>query len=1003
MENNKKVSIIIPTYNRRGTISRAIDSVLRQTYKNYEIIIVDDCSTDDTLSLVSEKYGGLDNLIYIINDANLGPAGSRNVGADSASGDYIAFMDSDDEWVIDALERLVNRLSSTSGEYGMAYGILELHRADGSVFCLPNIQRGLLDGDLYASLLINPFISVITMCIRTEVFREFGGFTTELQALEDYDLSIKIAQKYLIAFVPGVLAISHESTGSVSSRVNEKKDALLHMMKTYDADYRRYNLTEYKFHVVLNEMIGYGIHLAFLRELFSLDWADHYKKYIVDITKEWSLRTEAELIKTKNISGVQNCIGCNNCLQTCEFNAITMSEDPNGFIRPTVDENKCINCEKCIKKCPSCNTILAVETPKACLAAMAPNDIRIDSSSGGIFPLLAKWFVEEQKGYVCGAVYENNYRVRHIVANETEDILKMKGSKYIQSYLSNCFEQISELLAEGKKVMFTGTPCQNAALIQYLPDENKKNLYCIDVVCHGVSSYAYLKKFVDEMGLDINELDELSFRKKEKCGWTTHTYFRSGDEEKIFNDQDFFINSYLNNWILRDECYECKYKKGKFSDISLGDFWGISDLNDGLGTSYVSVNTEKGFEIWEATAKGVKAAKVKDTAEAVAGNICITTAVNKTKAVDYFQNNFRKGGNIKLAYENTLEYLKYDVALVVMWSQNYGNAFTNYALYTYLKRLGKRVLMLDNYCPLVPRDQFKSFAEKYYELSSHYFQDYNYPLLIQCCSNYMVGSDQVWNMLYEQFYHYGLYFQLASIPSACKKMSYASSFGERAGALDEELGKEYYAQFSSISVREDEAVDILMSNYGVKAEKVLDPVFLLSSDDYRAIADAGKVINEPYMAIYILNPTYKKVELCKRIAKEKGIGKLCFIIDANPNNKIDSKLIIGFEEDIYEDLSPNKWIGLMMNADFIITDSYHGACFSMIFEKQFLAIKNRENSRFDSFNIYDTANKHIFEQSELDNIKLEDIGKIDYNVIRTIINREKEKSSLWLNDAMANI
>lgn len=112
---NELISVILPTYNRKNTIKRAIDSVLNQTYKNIELIIVDDASSDGTLEFVSRQYGEDERITYIINEENLGPSGARNVGVANAKGSWIAFQDSDDEWHMDKLEKQVSLIHFSGG------------------------------------------------------------------------------------------------------------------------------------------------------------------------------------------------------------------------------------------------------------------------------------------------------------------------------------------------------------------------------------------------------------------------------------------------------------------------------------------------------------------------------------------------------------------------------------------------------------------------------------------------------------------------------------------------------------------------------------------------------------------------------------------------------------------------------------------------------------------------------------------------------------------------
>ena len=173
------------------------------------------------------------------------------------------------------------------------------------------------------------------------------------------------------------------------------------------------------------------------------------------------------------------CYGCSACVYSCSFGAITMERDSEGFRYPVVDEEKCTGCGKCRKICPSiCPKDMSNAPEPESYAVWADDNIRRDSSSGGFFTILAR-SIFAQGGVVCGVVMDENFNVFHTVATNEKEFLPMRGSKYVQSDLRDIFPKVKEFLTSGKKVLFTGTPCQVAGLKAYLGGEEENLLTVI--------------------------------------------------------------------------------------------------------------------------------------------------------------------------------------------------------------------------------------------------------------------------------------------------------------------------------------------------------------------------------------------------------------------------------------------------------------------------------------------------------------------------------------------
>ncbi len=193
------------------------------------------------------------------------------------------------------------------------------------------------------------------------------------------------------------------------------------------------------------------------------------------------------------------CTGCASCMNICPADAILMWENGEGFLMPHVDNGKCLDCGKCVEICPVLHPSYANNPNPDCYAFRASDDIRDLSSSGGVFPVLARHILDEE-GYVAGAVYDAGARrIRHILGNSQDAVAKMRGSKYVQSDINHVYRQIRELLAAGKKALFTGAPCQVAGLYAFL-GKSCDSLFTADIVCHGVPSQKILNMHLDEIG-----------------------------------------------------------------------------------------------------------------------------------------------------------------------------------------------------------------------------------------------------------------------------------------------------------------------------------------------------------------------------------------------------------------------------------------------------------------------------------------------------------------------
>lgn len=222
------VSVIIPTYNRAGSIIKAVESVLNQTYQNIEIIVVDDNSSDNTEELI--KLLSSKKIKYIKNEINLGPSGARNKGIQHAKGNYIAFQDSDDEWLPGKLEKQL--LLFQKEDYGLVYCAYRYLK--GSLnYKYPSEKYSLeeLEGNIFESMFEMNKISTQTMIIKKEVLEQVGGFEENLRCLEDWELALRICYRYKVGFVNEMLVNVYYSINSVNYNYRNALDAYVYMVK----------------------------------------------------------------------------------------------------------------------------------------------------------------------------------------------------------------------------------------------------------------------------------------------------------------------------------------------------------------------------------------------------------------------------------------------------------------------------------------------------------------------------------------------------------------------------------------------------------------------------------------------------------------------------------------------------------------------------------------------------------------------------------------------------
>lgn len=301
---------------------------------------------------------------------------------------------------------------------------------------------------------------------------------------------------------------------------------------------------------------------------------------------------------------VQECAICGACVNACPVDAISFAKAHLDFWYPQINEDICIHCNQCECACPilGCTGKLDDGYPVAFAAKSADDSIRLRSSSGGVFYELAEQMLREG-GYVCGAVFDDEFHVKHILSNTYEDILRMMGSKYAQSDMGYCYREIKEMLEKGNKVLFSACPCQVAGLRTFL-GKDYKNLLLVELICHGIPSDGMLQTYIGMQEKKYGaRLTKLEFRNKAK-GWHNSSVRMEFKNKRIYSEvatADVFYKGFISNMYLKSACYQCHFRDFSVgSDMILGDFWGAeAELpdDDNKGTSAIIVETEKGLHM----------------------------------------------------------------------------------------------------------------------------------------------------------------------------------------------------------------------------------------------------------------------------------------------------------------------------------------------------------------------------------------------------------------------
>lgn len=691
--------------------------------------------------------------------------------------------------------------------------------------------------------------------------------------------------------------------------------------------------------------------------------------------------------KIDSIVSSGNCTGCMVCHAVCPGNAISIAEGTDGFLYPDIQTAKCVDCGVCHESCPS--TVERDEMQNSsCFAVQMDDETRFHSSSGGMFSAIGGYILS-RGGVVCGAAFVNG-KCKHIVVNTTDGMKALRKSKYIQSDCSEIYEQLQPHLESGREVLFTGTPCQCAAVRAIYP--NAANLYVVDILCMGVPSQNLFDRYLHEE-MPGDTISCVDFRDKSRYGWTGNhvmSLLRNGSRELIENSESAYYAAFLDLYSTRESCTVCHYAgKERVGDLSIGDFWGIESIDksisDRKGTTLLLVNTEKGQYLLNAIKGDLKLLRQYSIDCAFrATRVLKYPAMISSKRREFFAG--LEHGTIRETY-NALKSNKADCGIInYWWSNGIGNVLTAFALQRLLQIHGYSSRLI-NICP---DDQYarrsrgtsSEFERKYLYSTEQITSAHQFQKLNEAFTHFITGSDQVFRAEWVSNRWF-----LDFVDLSHNKIAMAASFGKDTLSVNKlrQLQVSYLLhRFNSISIRELSGVK-LCRNLGVDAEYVIDPVFLIDPQNYTEIIQ-NTVFNtgdKKFILGYFLDISEEKRAQIESVATLLHLE----VIMVDNSTQIE------------------KFLYLINHAEYVLTDSFHGLCFSLIFQKEYACYFNkmRGNDRFETLIevLGICKDKFLSENEEQSALKAllqpEDWRKVNLNIFA-----QREAGVKWLMNALQN-
>lgn len=699
------------------------------------------------------------------------------------------------------------------------------------------------------------------------------------------------------------------------------------------------------------------------------------------------------------------CTGCGACADICSASAISMAENADGFLMPVIDNVRCQACGKCFATCPVLTPSAPNMKTPAIYAFRADDATRMGSSSGGFFPVAAKKILDAG-GVVCGTIYGSDWRPRHVIADDWAGIQPMRGAKYAQSDTGGIYAQAASILRTGRQLLFTGTPCQGAALKSFLGKEYA-NLLTIDIVCEGVPSQSLFRQHLSEINFP-GPYKSMDFRSKH-YPWGMHVLRIEAQDGRLYEgrpDDDNYVRALLSGMSLRKSCIDCPFcAYPRQGDISMGDLWDYDKIMgheaDEKGTSMLFINNAKGWEFFKSLHKqDVEIIPVKWNQNKIPNRVYRSAHYHPGR--DRFFHLLRKK-----SLHQAIDYVenkKFDAGCVGVYdSYNFGSTLTYFALYHVLEDLGMATLMIVPYNEsATAEDRLKETYEAgswpNYVFGGTFANKNEMRMLNERCEIFVSGSDQLFNGLCYQWTD-GFITQ-DWVEDSKIKIAYAASFGHDKIITLSNAEKDNLAyaisKFDAFSVREESGVDLCQREFGLQTTHVLDPVFLCAKTHYDELASLTPEQNPPdakFVYAYILDPTNEKQDLLEDVCNTQGVDYRLY----SDWNRTD-----GFRLRVRKG-KMNKRLHDLMCSKFIIADSFHGVCFAIIFRKPFIIYANHDRgyARFASI-LRESGLTHrmVHSFAEYQSRKDELLQPVDYDGVYLRLQPHIDFSMNWLKNTV---
>lgn len=318
------------------------------------------------------------------------------------------------------------------------------------------------------------------------------------------------------------------------------------------------------------------------------------------------------------IKDKKDCCGCSACANSCPKKCITMVEDEEGFLYPSVDASLCIDCGLCSKTCPILQYKKSdSKEQKAFVVQHRDEEVLRESTSGGFFTSISKWILDKN-GIVFGVILNDKFEAEHCYLERYEDLGMFRNSKYVQSKVGETYKQVLDFLKQGRIVLYSGTPCQLEGLYQYLNNKKYDNLFTVDVVCRAVPSPLVLRKYLEMQCKELSiDLKDVKFRYKHH-GYKYSSMSLFDKKNKNYHegiDTDVYLRSFFSGTNIRQSCSDCKFRsRYRRTDFTIWDCFTIgefsAELDNDKGTTRVICQSERSIKILHELSSDLKIVEV---------------------------------------------------------------------------------------------------------------------------------------------------------------------------------------------------------------------------------------------------------------------------------------------------------------------------------------------------------------------------------------------------------